>query len=107
MRILGAITDRIRSIGSGRNWRWYGQSKAFLAANPECVFCHRPAVVVHHVWPVAYFPEFEMDEVHWASCCEKHHLYVAHGGNWSDYLRPQVFWEVAEWMRANIVRRES
>lgn len=105
MSLFGAIIDRTRGLFAGRNWRWYRRSKEHLRYHPDCVFCDRKATVVHHIYPVAYFPDREMSDGWWASCCAKCHLYVAHGGNWSNYLPAPQFWIVAEAIRVNTVRK--
>ena len=46
---------------------------------------------LHHVKPVAQFPELEFEDSNIIPLCRPHHFIIGHRQNWSDYN--PLFWE--------------
>lgn len=84
----------------GRSWRWPPLRREHLRQNPKCVWCRKKATTVHHVNPVARFPEQELNPDNLASMCKRCHFVIGHMCNWNDYNKR--FWETVEAGRAFI-----
>lgn len=70
---------------------------------PECEFCGRSPIHVHHITPISVAPEKAADFANMLSLCPRCHLTVGHGGNWRHYVENAA--QLCE--VARIRRRES
>lgn len=81
----------LMAMFSGRDPRWYKESRGHLKSHPKCVCCGQDASEVHHVKPVSVAPDLEMVASNWASVCERCHFTVGHLNNWQKWNG--MFWE--------------
>jgi hypothetical protein len=63
-----------------RSPEWRPLERHFIKKNPNCAYCGKPAVVVHHKKPFEWFPELELSEDNLISMCHEHHGENAHLG---------------------------
>lgn len=92
LRNLFPLTQAIRSPG------WRELREQHLKTHWSCVACGtRKSLNVHHVKPVALFPELELDPDNLITLCERDHLHIGHLGDWQA-------WNPHVWQHALIVR---
>ena len=79
----------------GRVSGWRELSREWLVANPSCAMCGaRKFLIAHHIWPVSWRPELELDWKNLITLCEGRPTLNCHlwGGHCGDYRsrRPDV-----------------
>jgi len=56
-------------------------------AHPNCEYCGRKPIHVHHIVPVSKAPIFAADPDNFISLCGKRcHITIGHAGNWKHYV---------------------
>jgi hypothetical protein len=53
---------------------------------PDCEYCTRSPIHVHHCMPVSRAPEQAADPDNFISLCPKCHLIIGHARNWKHYV---------------------
>lgn len=78
----------VYKLVTGRSWKWKKVSRDFLRLHPQCEWCGAPSKVAHHVLPVAYYPELELDPGNLLATCGEDgpcHLWGGHCGRWDRF----------------------
>ena len=89
----GVIREWVKDFSRGGEWRPTRQM--FVEKFNRCECCGREDTLnVHHILPVRWFPELELEPYNLITLCRKHHFYIGHFGNWKDW-NPYV-WEMAQ-----------
>ena len=64
----------------------------YRKTHPNCALCSAKGALlmkrkndVHHLRPVHVSPERSCDQDNLITLCRRHHFWVGHMGNWSDY----------------------
>ncbi|MCP4493301.1 MAG: HNH endonuclease [Gammaproteobacteria bacterium] len=66
-----------------RSSGWWSLSRQFKEDNPECVACGSiKRLHVHHIMPVAKYPQFEMQWTNLMTLCFYCHFVLGHLRNW-------------------------
>lgn len=83
----------------GRSSKWAALRVSWLAEHPFCAACAgKSNLDVHHIRPVHYYPELELDANNLLTLCSHPsrncHLLVGHSGDWSAY-NPNVIEDAA------------
>jgi hypothetical protein len=70
----------------GRSPDWPALRLRWLAVEPCCQACGRvDQLQVHHILPVEYFPEKELDATNLITLCPRCHWMLGHLGDWTKY----------------------
>lgn len=90
---------RLYQLFTGRDGRWPSLRRRWLADHPLCAACGCDRdVTAHHVDPVSWYPDRELDETNLLTLCDRCHLFVGHLGNWSSY-NPEARRDADIWLR--------
>lgn len=71
-----------------RAWSTVKAMRKYRKEVPFCEGCNRFAKLqVHHLVPVSVDPDLAGEPSNMITLCRPHHLYVAHWGSWTTYVK--------------------
>lgn len=87
----------IYQMFTGRDGRWPALRRKHLKREPKCTVCGTDIELdVHHIDPVSWKPERELDEDNLMTLCRVHHYLFGHLNDWESF-NPWVEMDVEIW----------
>jgi hypothetical protein len=89
----GVVREWLKDFSRDGDWR--PTRTQFITKFNRCECCGRMDTLnVHHINPVRWFPQLELEPYNLITLCRKHHFYYGHFGNWKDW-NPYI-WQMAQ-----------
>lgn len=77
----GLVREWIKNFT--RSKRWQTVRHQFVLKFPICECCGTTLNLnVHHIHPVRWYPDLELNPYNFITLCRRHHLEYGHFGNW-------------------------
>ena len=97
MRFLGEryglVREWVKSFSRDGNWR--PTRNQFIEMFPVCECCGtEDDLNVHHIFPVRWYPKFELEPYNLITLCRRHHFYYGHLNDWKKWNTH--IWQVAQ-----------
>src|SRR3990167_7424815 len=82
-----------------RSGKWPGLRDDFLYDNSCCEICEtRRELEVHHIYPVGFYPEWELEWWNLMTLCRRCHLIFGHLGLWVAW-NPRIILDAETWRK--------
>ena len=97
MRFLGErygiVREWIKAFSRDGGWR--PTRNQFIEKFNVCECCGTESDLnVHHIFPVRWYPEFELEPYNLITLCRRHHFYYGHLNDWKKWNK--YIWQVAQ-----------